>query len=121
MLRLIVLTERLLVSGLIITCVCALSFHEGLAVISANPQKGENIFRAKCAVCHGVDGAGETANGRKLKVPDLRSDEVQSLTDEELIEVVTNGKKDMPPLGKKYNSDRIQQIIRYVRTLSQKK
>jgi mono/diheme cytochrome c family protein len=120
MLRLTKVTERLVVAGLIITPVFAFFFPERLAALSADPQKGENIFRAKCAVCHGVDGAGDTANGKKLKVPDLRSGEVQSLTDEELIEVLTNGKKDMPPLGKKYSADRIQQIISYVRTLARK-
>jgi mono/diheme cytochrome c family protein len=120
MLRLTTVIERLLVTGLILTPVFAFSFPKRLAALSVNPQRGENIFRAKCAVCHGVDGAGDTANGKKLKVPDLRSSEVQSLTDEELVQVVTNGKKEMPPLGKKYSADRIQQVINYVRTLAQK-
>src|SRR4030095_741460 len=120
MLRWTNVTERILVTSLIITPLFALSFPKMFAALSVNPQKGENIFRAKCAVCHGVDGAGDTANGKKLKVPDLRSNEVQSLTDEELIQVVTDGKKDMPPLGKKYSAERIQQVITYVRTLAQK-
>jgi mono/diheme cytochrome c family protein len=119
MLRWLSITARLLVTGLILSGVFVLFFPE-LAAFSANPQKGENIFRAKCAVCHGLDGAGDTANGRKLKVPDLRSDEVQTHTDEELVEIVTKGKKDMPPIGKKYSADKIQQVISYLRTLTRK-
>src|SRR4030095_9245117 len=97
MLRWTNVTERILVTSLIITPLFALSFPKMFAALSVNPQKGENIFRAKCAVCHGVDGAGDTANGKKLKVPDLRSNKVQDRPDDELLDVVTNGKRDMPP------------------------
>ena len=87
---------------------------------SGGPSIGENIFRAKCAVCHGVDGSGKTLNGKKFKVPDLRSEKIQHHDDEELLDVVTNGKGDMPPFGKKYNPDKLQQVVAYVRSLGQK-
>jgi mono/diheme cytochrome c family protein len=83
----------------------------------ATSHVGENIFRAKCAVCHGIDGAGETANGKKLRVPDLRSNRVQELSDDELLDVVTNGKREMPSFGKKYRSDQLQQVVTYIRSL----
>ena len=89
-----------------------LSFRWG----GANPQAGENIFRAKCAVCHGVDGAGRTPNGKKLRVPDLRSEKVQDIPDDEWLDVISNGKGDMPPFGKKYSADKLQQVITYVRS-----
>ena len=42
-------------------------------------EEGGKVFAAKCAVCHGADGAG------KLKgTPDLRSAEVQKKSDAEL-------------------------------------
>lgn len=78
---------------------------------------GENIFRAKCAVCHGIDGAGETANGKKLRVPDLRSNRVQELSDDELLDIVTNGKREMPSFGKKYRPNQLQQLVTYLRSL----
>ena len=86
----------------------------------SGPSIGENIFRAKCSVCHGVDGAGRTPNGKKLKVPDLRSERIQHHHDDELLDVVTNGKGDMPPFGKKYGPDKIQQVVSYVRSLGRK-
>jgi len=87
---------------------------------NGGPSVGENIFRAKCAVCHGVDGAGRTPNGKKFKVPDLRSEKIQRHDDEELLDVVTKGKGDMPPFGKKYSPDKLQQVVAYVRSLSQR-
>jgi mono/diheme cytochrome c family protein len=87
---------------------------------STAPQKGENIFRAKCSVCHGVDGGGQTENGKKLKVPDLRSEKVQSLTEEEMLDSVMNGKGYMPPMGKKYSADQLKQVVVYVRSLGRK-
>jgi len=87
---------------------------------NGGPSAGENIFRAKCAVCHGVDGAGQTPNGKKFKVPNLRSEKIQRHDDEELLDVVTKGKGDMPPFGKKYSPDKLQQVVAYVRSLSQR-
>ena len=87
----------------------------------ANPPAGENIFRAKCAVCHGVDGTGRTPNGKKFRVPDLRSDKVQDQPDDELLDVISNGKGDMPPFRKKYGADKLQQVITYVRSFRDRK
>ena len=46
-----------------------------------------------CAVCHGVDGRGDTAMGRGLypPAPDMTSAATQALTDGELFWVIENG------------------------------
>ena len=82
-------------------------------------EPGENIFRAKCAVCHGLDGAGHTPNGKKLRVPDLRSKKIQNHADDELLDIVTNGKGEMPPFGKKYSAEKLQEVVAYVRHFRQ--
>ena len=114
MFGLISMGERLMIILLIAVPVFALSLPKATA---ARSHVGENIFRAKCAVCHGIDGAGETANGKKLRVPDLRSNRVQELSDDDLLDVVTNGKREMPSFGKKYRSDQLQQVVSYIRSL----
>ena len=53
------------------------------------------MFRTKCAMCHGQDGAG-SAVGKSMNVPDLRSSVVQKLPDAELAQVISNGKGGMP-------------------------
>jgi mono/diheme cytochrome c family protein len=120
--RLRSITQLLLVAFLV--AACGAVWCRGTVVSSvncaqdarANPLIGENIFRAKCAVCHGVDGAGRTPNGKKLRVPDLRSNKVQDEPDDELLDVISNGKGDMPPFRKKYSADKLQQVITYVRS-----
>jgi len=107
--------KQILIAIIIVAPQLALSLPHGWWSTSANAQTGENIFRAKCAVCHGLDGGGQTANGKKLKVPDLRSDRVQHHDDDELLDIVTNGKGEMPPFGKKYSAEKIQQVVAYVR------
>jgi mono/diheme cytochrome c family protein len=56
-----------------------------------------------CAVCHGSDGSGQTQIGKGLfpKVPDLRKDETQSLTDGQIYYIIENGVRytGMPAFG----------------------
>ena len=112
--------RTLLVALLILTPIMLLSSRAESGAVSDKSQAGENIFRAKCSVCHGVDGGGQTENGKKLKVPDLRSEKVQKLSDEEMLDSVTNGKGYMPPMGKKYNAEQLKQVVGYVRSLVRK-
>jgi mono/diheme cytochrome c family protein len=70
-------------------------------------------------VCHGQDGAGNTAKGRKLKVKNLRSPEVQKLSEAEMTDIVANGKgKDMDGFQKELGPDMVKQIVTYYRSLA---
>src|SRR5436305_13295437 len=53
---------------------------------------GAATFKTKCAPCHGADGSGQTPAGKNLKVGDLRSAEVQKLSDAEITKVLSDGK-----------------------------
>jgi hypothetical protein len=57
-------------------------------------------------MCHGQDGSGDTAMGKKLKVRDLRSAEVQSQTDAQLTDIITKGKPPMPGHEKQSDTTR---------------
>ena len=50
--------------------------------LSSGAATAEDTYTETCAICHGADGAGQTARGKKLKLKDLRSPEVQKLTDQ---------------------------------------
>src|SRR5246127_2862604 len=56
-------------------------------------EQGRNDFLARCASCHGVDGRGATPIGANQypRVPDLRSDQTQSLTDGDIHYIIENG------------------------------
>jgi cytochrome c6 len=77
-------------------------------------------FRTKCAMCHGPDGAGSEA-GKSLNVPDLRSDAVQKRSDAELAQVISDGKGGMPPFKSSLSDAQVHAMVRYVRSLHQKK
>jgi cytochrome c6 len=78
---------------------------------------GADLFKAKCAMCHGPDGKGQTAMGKTLNLKDLGSAEVQSQSDADLTNTVTNGKGKMPKYDGKLTKDQISDVVKYIRTL----
>ena len=83
-------------------------------------SSGEEVYRAKCAMCHGPDGGGKTPMGQRLKMRDLRSPEVQKQTDEQLTAIIANGKASMPGYAKTMSPADIQQLVAYIRSIAAK-
>jgi len=77
-------------------------------------------FRAKCAMCHGPDGAGSDV-GKSMNVPDLRSEAVQKTPSAGLAEIIANGKNGMPSFKASLNAGQTHDLVAYIRTLAQKK
>src|ERR1700724_2281278 len=48
-------------------------------------------FRTKCAMCHGPDGSGSEV-GKSMHIPDLRSPDVQKMSDVQLAQIISDGK-----------------------------
>ena len=78
---------------------------------------GPAIYKAKCAMCHGPDGAGQTTMGKNLKLRDLRSADVQKQTDAALTKVITDGKGKMPAYKGKLTPADIESVVAFIRTL----
>ncbi|HKT80939.1 MAG TPA: cytochrome c [Vicinamibacterales bacterium] len=99
----------------------ALSVVAGFASrANAQGKTAEEVYLDKCAVCHGPDGAGKTAKGRKLKVKDVR-ETAGKMTVEQMIAVVTKGKDpDMDAFGKELGDEMVKQIVAYYRGLAKK-
>jgi cytochrome c6 len=81
---------------------------------------GAALYKSKCASCHGADGSGNTTVGKSLKVRDLRSADVQKMTDDELIKVTSDGKGKMPAYGKKLSADQIKSLVAAIRAMAAK-
>lgn len=78
---------------------------------------GQNTFNTTCASCHGQNGAG-TPTGKSLNAPDLGSSVVQSRSDAELQQIISDGKNNMPPFKGSLSNDQIESVVKYVRTFS---
>lgn len=76
-----------------------------------------DTYKAKCAACHGADGSGATAMGKKFKLRDLGSADVQKHSDEELQTIIAKGKPPMPTFEKTLDAAQIQELAAYIRTL----
>jgi len=78
------------------------------------------LYKTKCAGCHGPDGKGETTMGKTLKLRDLASADAQKQSDADLTTLVSAGKNKMPAYGKSLSADQIKSLIGYVRGLAKK-
>ena len=87
------------------------------AITLSAAEDGRQIFEANCAPCHGRNADGNTPAGRTWRVPDLHSQQVQSLADEQLLEIVRNGKGKMPAWGGLLSQIDITHVLTYVRTM----
>jgi mono/diheme cytochrome c family protein len=82
---------------------------------------GKDLFVAKCAICHGADGAAKTAMGKNLKIRDFHMPEVQRQSDAELTTTITKGKGKMPTFEGKLTSEQVSQAVAYIRQLGKQK
>lgn len=89
-------------------------------LVAATPMlasDGAAIFKAKCVMCHGADGAGQTPMGKNLKLRSLGSAEVQKQTDAELVKWISDGKGKMPAYKEKLTPADINAVVAFIRTL----
>jgi predicted CXXCH cytochrome family protein len=90
-----------------------------------NLQQAREIFAARCAVCHGIDGSGQTLVGRNLypKPPNLLLPQTQSLTDGQIHYIIENGVRltGMPAWGNPHEEqgDTSWKLVLLIRNLRQ--
>lgn len=96
----------------------------------ADPREGKHLFRHYCAVCHGDSGRGNGINADSLgdvHPTDLTTSEFDKYSDEEIFEVIEGGGAAvdisyyMPPWGAVFTESQIDNIVAYIRTLSESK
>jgi len=103
------------------TCVAAL-IGLGVLVVSSRPLRAQedaaDNYNKKCAVCHGKDGAANTAKGKQLKIKDVR-ETIKSSSEADMINIVTNGKgENMDAFKDQFTPDQIKAIVAYYRGLA---
>lgn len=100
--------------------VAAVALTGTLVPAHAQGKSAADIYLDKCSVCHGTDGAGKTAKGKKLKVLDVR-ETIKKYDAAQMAEIVTKGKgDDMDAFGKDLSAAQIKDIVEYYRGLAKK-
>lgn len=103
----------------VILAVLAIAFALFLALPNLSWAQ-EDVYRAKCAGCHGADGKA-TAAGQKMGAPAFSSPAVQKATDAELVDYIENGgpqKKAMHAFANKgVSAAEAAKLATYVKTL----
>jgi mono/diheme cytochrome c family protein len=83
--------------------------------------EGGRQYEEHCAVCHEENGSGKTEIGRNVypKVPDLRLEDTQRLSDGALYFVIANGVRytAMPAWADEHTPDEIWKMVAFIRRL----
>ena len=73
------------------------------------------LWGQHCASCHGKDGSGNTAMGKKLGVQNYSK--AQGFSDAEAINVIKNGKGKMKGYKDKLSDADVKALVAYIRSL----
>jgi cytochrome c6 len=86
------------------------------AILAA--EEGADVYKAKCAKCHGDTGKGDTPTGKSMKVPSLVGDEkVLQGSEESLIRAIRENKKHKEPIKKATDAE-LKAVIPYLKKLA---
>ena len=96
-------------------CAAVLAAACLLSASARGQDAGEKVYKAKCATCHGPDGAGATPVGKATKARDFCSNEVKNESDDEWTQIVVKGKNKMPAYDKKLTDAEIKDVVAYIR------
>ena len=86
-----------------------------MVVQPVSAQSGGDLFKQKCAMCHGPDGKGQTPMGKNLQLRDLGSAAVQGQSDAQLKDIVLKGKGKMP--AQKVTDGQAGDLVKFIRSL----
>jgi mono/diheme cytochrome c family protein len=82
---------------------------------AADAKAGEAIYSKSCKSCHGADGTPNAAVAKMMKVEmkDLKSADVQAMSEGDIKKVVTEGKGKMKPV-KTVSGSGVDDVAAYV-------
>ncbi len=80
--------------------------------------EGKAVFDGKCKMCHGVDGSGNPAIAKAMKITlrPLGSAEVQAKSDADIKKNIMEGTGKMKPITG-LTPKQVDEVVAYVRTL----
>ena len=88
-----------------------------LPSLTSYAQTGADTYKAKCQMCHGATGLGDTPAGKAMKARPFNSPDVLKESDADLISVIKNGKNKMPAFAGKLTDPQINDVLAFIHTL----
>ena len=88
------------------------------AAAGADATAGKAVYSKSCKSCHGADGTPNPAIVKMMKVdfPDLKSAQVQALSDADLKKIITDGQGKMKPIASVTGAS-LDDCVAFVRSL----
>ncbi len=82
-------------------------------------KAGKATYDKLCVSCHGADGKGNPAMAKALgeKGLNLTTKETAKLSDDDALNVITEGRGKMPASGKSLSKQEQKQLLDYIRSL----
>jgi len=69
-----------------------------IPMLVAAQDSPADIFKAKCAMCHGPEGNASTSMAKNMGLKPLTDPGVKKMSDADLTALITNGKGKMPAM-----------------------
>ena len=107
-------------NNLFVALFAAATFLGSTGLSQAANSSGADIYKANCVSCHAADGHG-SAVGKSLHAADFHSPQVQQQSDPQMMDVIKNGRGNMPPFGESLSQDQIAAVVKYIRTFKSAK
>ncbi len=76
-------------------------------------EDGAALYKAKCAMCHGADGAGKPA----AKIPALKSDAVKAMSEEQITKFLSTNPKHAG-VSKALNPEQTKAVVEHVESFN---
>ena len=88
------------------------------SAIAADAKAGQMVYNRACKACHGADGTPNMAIAKmqKVEMKDLKTAEVQGVSDAEMKTIITDGRGKMKPIRGLTAAD-VDNVVAYVRSL----
>jgi mono/diheme cytochrome c family protein len=102
----------------IVLTTLALACLKTTSASAADAKAGQAVYDRSCKSCHGPDGTPNPAIAKMMKVDmkDLKSAEIQAMSDDDIKKVITEGKGKMRPVSS-VSGTALDDVVAYVRSL----